>query len=121
VALSSCDLVVLVSGSFVAQVTAARAVAFGLGAHPAGLVVRGGGPGLAAQVAELTGLSLVGELPQRLRRGRGDLALWPGNLARQVLRTADGVLDALNGLADPDRPHPLSTPHGADPERLARA
>jgi secretion/DNA translocation related CpaE-like protein len=93
-ALTSCDLVVLVSRADVAAVTAARAVVATLGAGPLGVIVRTR-PGAPAsrQIADLVGGPLIGTLPAL--RGVRDEPLDVGTLPRASRRVAQGVLDGL--------------------------
>jgi hypothetical protein len=93
---ADCALLILVAGSYVSQVTAARVAAVSLTGCPAGLVVRLSGDASPERVAELVGLPLIGVLPERLRRSRGDEALRPDGVVGGVQRTARGVLDALD-------------------------
>jgi hypothetical protein len=89
-AVSACDLVVLVSGGEVTNVSAARVVVAAIEAPRVGVVVRGGVA--PAEVAELIGAPLVGAMPE-LRRVTPEPASWPSGLRR----VAAGVLDALAG------------------------
>lgn len=98
--LPGCDLLVLVTGSYVAQIAAARVLAARLDAVPTGLVVCRTGAARVEQVGAVVGLPLIGSLAAGLQRGRGDLALGTRRLPRLVRATARGVLDAL----DPPEP-----------------
>jgi cellulose biosynthesis protein BcsQ len=91
-ALAGCDLVVLIAGSDVATVAAARRVAADLGlASRVAVVVRGGCAPL--EVANLVGAPLVGRVPTDVRSLSADPASWPAAMRR----VAAGVLDAWTG------------------------
>ena len=91
-ALSRCDLVVLMAGSDVASIAAARSVAAGLGTGMRiALVVRGGAA--PHEVAGLVGVPLIGRITGDLRRLSPDPVTWPVPLRR----VAVGVLDAWAG------------------------
>ena len=91
-ALAGCDLVVLIAGSDVAPIAAARRVAADLGpASRVAVVVRGGCAPL--EVANLVGAPLVGRVPTDVRSLSADPASWPVAMRR----VAAGVLDAWTG------------------------
>jgi hypothetical protein len=94
--LTDCDLVIVVAGSRVHQVTAARALAVELPRRPALVAVRAGGtsPTLAG---ELIGLPFIGTLPARLRRIRADLPLTVEAASRGLVATVLGIVDVLEG------------------------
>jgi hypothetical protein len=95
--LGDCDLVIVVAGSRVHQVTAARALAVELSRRRALVAVRAGGATSPTLAGELIGLPFIGTLPSRLRRIRADLPLTLAAASRGLVATVLGIVDALEG------------------------